>query len=56
LTPRWHWCSGTSVCLITTDFYLYLLYLILYLFLSVYLFDVTVCISYFILVVLEFTF
>jgi hypothetical protein len=41
---------------ITTDIYLYLLYLTLYISLSVYLFDVIVCISYFILVALEFTF
>jgi len=47
---------GTSVYFITTDFLLYLLCLLIYLPLSIYLFDVTVCIAYFILVVLEYTF
>ena len=47
---------GISVYLITADFHFYLLCLIIYIFLSIYLFDVTVCIAYFILVVLEYTF
>ena len=40
---------------VTTEFF-YLFCLILYIFLSCFLFDVIRCISYFILVVLEFSF
>jgi len=38
----------------TTDFFLYLFYLFIYISLSIYLFNVIVYISYFILVVLDF--
>ena len=44
---------GISVYLITADFLLYLLCLLIYYPLSIWLFDVTVCVAYFILAIFE---
>jgi hypothetical protein len=44
---------GISVNFLATDFLLYLLCLLIYISLSIWLFDVTVCIAYFILAIFE---